>query len=122
MSERRWDIYVRDMLHCCNGILMHTAGLDRELVFRTRVVLDATLWNIAMLGEAAGNVPKPVQNAHPEIPWRTIISAGNRVIHGYGDIDEDVAWDIVSHEIPELIPQLRALLEEAEREGGADPP
>ncbi len=121
MSERRWDIYARDMLHCCNGILMHTAGLDRELVFGTRVVLDATLWNIAMLGEAAGNVPKPVQNAHPEIPWRTIINARNRIIHGYGDINENVAWKIITHDIPELKPLLRALLEEAEKEGGADP-
>lgn len=122
MSERRWDVLVRDMLDCCHGILMHTAGLDRELVFGTRIVREATLWNIGILGEAAGNVPKPVQKAHPEIPWRTIINARNRIIHGYGDINENVAWKIITHDIPELKPLLRALLEEAEKEGGADPP
>jgi uncharacterized protein with HEPN domain len=121
MSELHWAMYVRDMIYCCNGILMHMAGLDRELVLSTRIVREATLWNIGILGEAANHIPGTVREAHREIPWRTIINARNRVIHGYGDIDEDVAWDIVIHDIPELMPQLRALLEEAERAGGADP-
>ncbi len=121
MSKQRWAIYVRDMIDCCHGILMHTAGLDRELVFGTRIVREATLWNIGILGEAAKHIPESVREAHREIPWRSIIDARNRIIHGYGDIDEDVAWDIVSRDIPELMPQLRALLAEAEAQGGADP-
>lgn len=120
MSEHRWAIYVRDMIDCCDGVVMHTAGLDREGVFSTRVVRDATLWNIGILGEAANNVPQAVREAHPEILWRNIIDARNRIIHGYGDIDEDVAWDILSRDIPDLMPLLRALLEEAEGEDGAD--
>ena len=121
MSKQRWAIHVRDMLDCCDGILMHTAGLGRELVFGTRIVREATLWNIGILGEAAKHIPESVREAHREIPWRSIIDARNRIIHGYGDIDEDVAWDIVSRDIPELMPQLRALLAEAEAQGGADP-
>ena len=121
MSEPRWAIYVRDMIDCCDGILMHTAGLGRELVFGTRIVRDATSWNIGILGEAANHIPEAVREAHREIPWRTIIDARNRIIHGYGDIDEDVAWDIVSRDIPALMPLLRALLAEAEGQGRADP-
>ena len=121
MSKQRWAIHVRDMLDCCHGILMHTAGLDRELAFGTRIVREATLWNIGILGEAAKHIPESVREAHREIPWRSIIDARNRIIHGYGDIDEDVAWDIVSRDIPELMPQLRALLAEAEGQGRADP-
>ncbi len=108
------------MIDCCDGVLMHTAGLDREGVFSTRVVRDATLWNIGILGEAANNVPQAVREAHPEILWRNIIDARNRIIHGYGDIDEDVAWDIISRDIPDLVPLLRALLEEAEGEDRAN--
>ena len=116
MSELRWAIYVRDMIEYCDGVLMHTAGLNRKLVFSTRMVRDATLWNISILGEAANSIPAAVREAHPEILWRNIIDARNRIIHGYGDIDEDVAWDIISRDIPELMPLLRTLLEEAEGE------
>ncbi|MCY3602546.1 MAG: DUF86 domain-containing protein [Chloroflexi bacterium] len=120
MSERRWDIYVRDMIECCDRVLMHTAGLDRAQVFDTAIVRDARLWNIGILGEAANNMPEAVREAHPDIPWREIIDARNRIIHGYGDIDEDVAWDIISRDIPDLLSRLRELLVEAEGNGGTD--
>ena len=114
MSEQRWELYVSDMIECCEWVLMHTAGLDREHVFGARVVRDATLWNIGILGEAANNVPPAIREAHQEIPWRDIVDARNRIIHGYGHIDEDVAWDIISRDIPELLSHLRALLTEAQ--------
>ena len=114
MSDQEWDGRVRDMLNCCERVLMHTAGLDREGVFETSVVLDATLWNITIIGEAASHVPDAIQGAHTEIPWRMIIDARNRIIHGYGSLDEDVLWDIIANDIPALMPQLRALLDEAE--------
>ena len=114
MSEQSWDIYVLDMIERCDRILTYTAGRDRDQVFETRIVLDATLWNIGILGEAANHVPREVQREHAEIPWRMIIDSRNRTIHGYGDLDEDVIWDIITNDIPALMPQLRALLDEAE--------
>ena len=68
------------------------------------------MWNISVLGEAANQVPLEVRRAKQEIPWRAIIGARNRIIHGYGRIDEDVVWDIVNNDIPKLIPQLSVLL------------
>lgn len=125
MSRERWDIYVRDMLDRCARIERHASGLDRELLTGTAVVCDAVLWNITVLGEAANNIPDTVQRAHTEIPWAIVTATRNRVVHGYGSIDPEKVWEIVSYNIPELKPLLRALLEEAEAEaegaGGADP-
>jgi uncharacterized protein with HEPN domain len=61
-------VYVRDMLDCCARIADYTAGLERAELVEARALYDATLWNIAVLGEAANNVPDVVQQAHPEIP------------------------------------------------------
>ncbi len=119
MSERPWAVYVRDMVAFCDRILMHTAGLDRDQVLNTAIVHDATLWNLGVLGEAAHNIPEAVREDHEEIPWRDIIDARNRIIHGYGDIDDDVLWDIISHDIAELLPLLRAMLGETEGEGSS---
>ena len=35
---------------------------------------------------------------------------GTRVAHGYMGIDDDVVWDIVQTDIPNLLPNLRRLL------------
>lgn len=115
MSERRWDIYVRDMIECCGKVADYTAGFERDSFFATRVVYEAVLWNLAILGEAATNIPAAVRDAHPEIPWHAITGTRNRIIHGYLTIDDTTVWEIVREGIPELTPLLRALLEEAEK-------
>ena len=117
MSEGRWDVYVRDMLDCCARIEDYTAGLGRDELVGARVLYDAARWNITVVGEAANNIPDAVQQAHPEIPWADITGTRHRIVHGYGSIRDQIVWEIVSGDIPTLIPQLRALLAEAEGQG-----
>ena len=102
MSEGRWDVYVRDMLACCTRIEDHTAGLSRDGLIGSHLIYDAVLWNIAA--------------------WVDITGTRNRIVHGYGSLREQIVWEIVSSDIPDLIPQLRALLEDAESQGTASPP
>lgn len=112
MSERHWDVYIRDMLECCAKIATYAEGLERAALFANELVYEAVLWNLTVLGEAANNVPEPVQEAHEDIPWHAITGMRNRIVHGYGAIDEDTVWAVVSEGIPELTPQLRSLLGE----------
>lgn len=120
MSERRrWDLYVRDMLQACERVTAYTAGMGQAEFLSDRRTYDATLRNLELVGEAATRIPEAVRDSHADIPWRDIIGARNRIIHGYLGIDDDLIWGIVSRSVSELIPLLRALLEEAE---GPDPP
>ena len=43
--------------------------------------------------------------------WRKIIGARNRVAHAYAGIDDDVIWDIIRTDVPNLLPRLRRMLE-----------
>ena len=116
MRERSWELAVRDMLDCCEQILVYTAGMDLAAFTADRRTYDATIRNIEVVGEAANNVPRHVWDAHPEIPWRGVIATRNRIIHGYGVINDEAIWAIIRRDVPELIPQLRALLAEAEED------
>ena len=42
----------------------------------------------------------------------------NRMAHGYLGMDEDVIWDIIQTDIPNLLPALRGLLISAEEAHG----
>ena len=118
MSERRWDIYVRDMLDCCERITAYAANQDRSAFFADDLRHDAVLWNITILGEAAGRIPGAVREAHSEIPWHAITGMRNNIVHGYDGIDDNTVWEVIQEGIPELMPHLRALLSEAEGQGG----
>jgi uncharacterized protein with HEPN domain len=71
---------------------------------------------IEILGEAAAKVTPGVQNEFPSIPWREIIGTRNRLIHGYDQVNLEILWQIVTHDLPSLVREL----ENAIRKTGDD--
>jgi uncharacterized protein with HEPN domain len=39
---------------------------------------------------------------YPEIPWYEIIGMRNRIVHDYLNVDEDVVWQVVQLDLPNL--------------------
>ena len=99
------------MVLFCEKTLLYTDGLNREEFLAGGPMYDATLWNIALIGEATNHIPSTVKDLQTTIPWRDIVDTRNSLIHHYFGIDEDVVWEIVTVHIPALLPQLHALLE-----------
>ena len=109
-QEREWRFYVQDMLEFGERAVSFTDGLDLDAFVADTRTYDATLRNVELMGEAATHLPDEVRAAHPDIPWREIIGARNRLAHGYLRISDSVIWSIVRDAIPELLPKLRLLL------------
>ena len=110
-ESEQWRLSIQDMILFCESIVEHTEGIDLSTLVGTRLIYDATLWNITLLGEAASNVPATIRDIHPDIPWGIIVAARNRIIHRYWRIDSDIIWDIARNDVPSLLPRLRRLLE-----------
>ena len=77
-----------------------------------RMLLFAVVRAIEILGEAASKISVETRTAIAGIPWASIISMRNRLIHGYFDINTDVVWTTITNEIPALLPSLEAALTE----------
>ena len=67
--------------------------------------------SLEIIGEASKNVPKNVKEEYPHIPWRFMAGLRDKIIHGYFAINYDIVWDVIQHKLPELKPQIRALLD-----------
>jgi uncharacterized protein with HEPN domain len=74
------------------------------------MLLRALVNCIEVLGEAAAHVGEEMRAATPDIPWRAIVAMRNRLIHAYFDINKDVVWSTVTHDLALLEPQLTAFL------------
>ncbi len=97
------------MIEFSEKVQAYTDGMNQSNFLADSRTYDATLRNLELIGEAATHIPAAVREAHPQIPWRTIIGARNRIIHGYLGIDTDLIWDIVQKDIPALLPALKQI-------------
>ena len=89
-GHRDWRFYVEDMIGFGERVLDYAAGLDQAAFFASPMPYDATLRNLELIGEAAAQIPESIRDAHPEIPWRSIVGTRNRLIHGYLGINNDI--------------------------------
>lgn len=111
-GAREWRFYLDDMIAFGRNVQSYTGGLDQAGFVADRLVYDATLRNLELIGEAATHVPDEVRAANPDIPWRLVIATRNRLVHAYLGIDDDTLWSIIRDDIPELLKALERLRQE----------
>lgn len=102
--------YLADMADCIDKIFAYTEGLSLEQFCKDRKTIDSVCFNLAVLGEAANKVSSELQQALSDVPWRKIISTRNKLIHGYAAIDDELVWDIVKTDLPNLSRTLTSAL------------
>ena len=87
-----------------------TNGRNRADLDNDRQLLFAIVRAIEIAGEAAAKISPESRAQAPDVPWQSIVSMRNRLIHGYFDIDRSIVWKTAREELPALLPALRALI------------
>ena len=101
---------LRDMLAYAKEALAMAAGRSRDDLGRERSFELSLTRLIEMIGEAASRVDSDSQSRLPDIPWSEIVSARNRLIHGYDSVDLDILWSIIQNDLPKLADSLEKAL------------
>lgn len=108
MSFRDPALLVDDMLAAGQAVLEYTKGLDRGTFAANRLVVDAVLHNLQIVGEAAARLPEEMCIRYPGIEWPKIISFRNIVVHQYFGVDLQLVWKIVTDKLPGFLTLLNA--------------
>jgi uncharacterized protein with HEPN domain len=114
MTRRDNTIRLRHMLDHAREAVAMSLGRERGELDRDRQLMLSLLKLVEIIGEAAYRVTTDVREAHPSIPWDQIVGTRNRLVHGYDKVDLDVLWRIVSEDLPALIEQLQAVLDQSD--------
>src|SRR5512141_3511979 len=102
-------VYVGHMLDMTQKAIDKTARLWREDFDRDENLRLALTHLVQVIGEAARHVSREFCEAHPEIPWTEIVGMRHKVVHDYLGVDEDIVWQVVTDDLPKLMPALRRL-------------
>lgn len=73
------------------------------------MLVEACVFNLGQLGEAANRIDEEFEEEHPEIPWRQIYGLRNCIIHDYEGINLNLIWEIITEDLPDLYEKLTKL-------------
>ena len=110
------QIRIRHMLEAANDALTFATGRQRPDLDTDRQLLLSIVKSIEIIGEAASKVSPSTQEKHTEIPWHAIITMRHRLVHGYFDIDHEVVWQTLLSDLPTLLGQLEAIIQQSENQ------
>ena len=54
-------------------------------------------------------MPRGFKSEHPEISWREVASLRNVIAHEYFGLDNEIIWDVIQTQIPDLVEKFKAL-------------
>lgn len=105
MSDERIRFFLQHIIEAADRIDEYAKGLDEVGFVKNRLVQDAVIRNLEVIGEACKNVRSQAPAfaaAHPEVPWGDAIGNRNALSHGYFTIDFALVWATIGSDIPKL--------------------
>jgi uncharacterized protein with HEPN domain len=102
--------YLWDMLDASHAILSFVKETNFERYLQDRMIQLAVERALEIIGEAARNVSLDYRLKHPEIPWKDIIAQRNVLAHKYGAIRQDLIWEVITSNLPDLVAILDKLV------------
>jgi uncharacterized protein with HEPN domain len=114
LHPERIPDYLEHMAHALERVIEYTQGMSEVDFVANRLVQDAVMRNLGILGEAANNCVKnmpTVAEKYPGIPFAEIYGLRNQLTHGYTTVDLEIVWNIVQRHVPQLRQQIADVLE-----------
>jgi uncharacterized protein with HEPN domain len=103
--------YLGHILEAIERIEEYVSDMDELAFLSSKLVQDAVIRNIEIIGEASNNIQRvdPVFAAqHAEIPWQVMYAMRNRVTHGYDKVDFEMVWKTICNDLPDLYQLVQA--------------
>jgi len=111
MPRDREDVALLwDMLQAARQISLFVADVTPAEYADNEMLQAAVERKLEIIGEAARGVSEDFKAAHPEIPWRGIVSQRHFIAHEYGEIRHEKLYRVAAVRIPELIEMLSPLV------------
>ncbi|MBF0472829.1 MAG: DUF86 domain-containing protein [Nitrospirae bacterium] len=108
---RNYIMYLEDILKSSNKIIKYVGDASYDEFFVDEMRLEAITRNFEIIGIAASNIPQEIKEKYTFIDWRKIINFRNILAHEYFGIDYEVMWNIIKNNLPELIVDIKKILE-----------
>ena len=95
-------LYLRHINEAIESIEEYLHGVSFERFVSNRMILDAVVRELEIIGEASNNLSDEFREEHVDIFWRQIKDMRNFLIHEYFGVNEKIVWDTCKNDLPIL--------------------
>ena len=115
-AHRRDRDYLYDIWEAMDRITTYIGDLGYDQFMRDKKTQDAVVRNLQVMGDATQKLSRQLRETYPRLPWREIAGMRDKVVHEYFGINYDIVWTVADQEMPVLLPQIGAIVEQEGKE------
>ena len=105
-------VFLRHIMDSIESINEYTKGKTEQQFLDSGKTQDAVMHRLAVIGEAAKNLPSALREKYKTIDWKAIIGLKNIIVHEYFGVDLKIIWRIIKNDLPDLKKAVNAMLNE----------
>ena len=102
-------IFLQHIFDAIKDIENYTDG-GEEVFYSTKMIQDAVIRNLEIIGEAVKNISPAIRIEYPDIPWKQIAGLRDVLIHHYFGVDLESVWLVVEKRLPTLAERIEFIL------------
>ena len=114
MKDRNENLFLADIKECCEKIERYIEGVSEENFRANKMLQDALVRNIEIIGEAAKNLSDEIRAENPEIPWRDVTRMRDKIVHHYFRLNLEVIWQTATEDVSALKVQIDKIIEKSD--------
>ncbi len=108
-------VFIQEMIGAGKKILEYCHQQSFASFVGNQMLTDAVQHQFEILGEASTHISFALRNKFKVIPWTMMYSLRNHIAHEYFDIDYEILWEIVQHDLPRDVQNLEHMLDEVQK-------
>lgn len=105
-------VYLQHILEAAQAIEEYLQGTDYEHFMSNRMMQDAVIRRIEVIGEATKNLSLDIRRKYSDVPWQKIAGMRDRLTHGYFGVDLDAVWDTAIRDVASLRARIEQIIHE----------
>ncbi len=106
------DVFLKHILDSIGSIENYIGEKSEQDFIEALETQDAVMRRLAVIGEAAKNIPMSLRKEHENIDWKAIVGLKNILVHEYFGVDISVIWHIIKDDLPKLKLEIEKMLKE----------
>jgi uncharacterized protein with HEPN domain len=100
--KRDYKLYLNDIKDSIKQIEEYLRGVSEENFKRNRLLQDAVIRRLEIMGEASRNIPRALKEKNKHIPWFDMSQFRDLTVHNYFEVSTNRAWKVCKDDLPKI--------------------